>query len=218
MGLVSSSSGGVAYHSASAVAAQPLRPGDYTREVLGAQTAFMTRVAAVARAPKLPARGAARSATAVQSSGGRAVFAYSVALAMRSTWLLAVSADTPAQQLLTLPLVDGCALHCRFDDRTWYPLGRVIGGTVYPVSPPGWQQPHHVMQPHPSSLLVLCIVCGMQLTCQQMPAPRVASAAPVLRGRCTHPCSCAAVYALHRTAAHPSSGGSCWPVPPALHI
>lgn len=22
-----------------------------------------------------------------------------------------------------------------FDDRTWYPLGRVIGGTVYPVSP-----------------------------------------------------------------------------------
>jgi hypothetical protein len=22
----------------------------------------------------------------------------------------------------------------RFDDRTWYPLGRVIGGTVYPVS------------------------------------------------------------------------------------
>ena len=22
-----------------------------------------------------------------------------------------------------------------FDDRTWYPLGRVVGGTVYPVSP-----------------------------------------------------------------------------------
>ena len=22
-----------------------------------------------------------------------------------------------------------------FDDLTWYPLGRVIGGTVYPVSP-----------------------------------------------------------------------------------
>jgi asparagine N-glycosylation enzyme membrane subunit Stt3 len=21
-----------------------------------------------------------------------------------------------------------------FDDRTWYPLGRVVGGTVYPVS------------------------------------------------------------------------------------
>ena len=34
-----------------------------------------------------------------------------------------------------------------FDDRTWYPLGRVVGGTVYPVSPitstwcvPGTQQ------------------------------------------------------------------------------
>lgn len=25
------------------------------------------------------------------------------------------------------------ALPIRFDDRTWYPLGRVIGGTVYPV-------------------------------------------------------------------------------------
>lgn len=22
-----------------------------------------------------------------------------------------------------------------FDDKTWYPLGRVIGGTVYPVRP-----------------------------------------------------------------------------------
>jgi hypothetical protein len=27
-----------------------------------------------------------------------------------------------------------CCMHRRFDDRTWYPLGRVIGGTVYPVS------------------------------------------------------------------------------------
>ena len=33
-----------------------------------------------------------------------------------------------------------------FDDKTWYPLGRVIGGTVYPVSdlPPESQNQHRL--------------------------------------------------------------------------
>jgi hypothetical protein len=39
-------------------------------------------------------------------------------------------------------LLPPCRAACRFDDRTWYPLGRVIGGTVYPVSLPA--APHGI--------------------------------------------------------------------------
>lgn len=73
--------------------------------------------------------------------GGRPCWAASGSGAMvkgrlrRHEFALCSRAATPAASLLNpRSSRPHFAPALRFDDRTWYPLGRVIGGTVYPVS------------------------------------------------------------------------------------
>ena len=54
---------------------------------------------------------------------------------VRPAWMLHVSPAACPETLHSLPVQEGFYnLWNWFDDKTWYPLGRVIGGTVYPVS------------------------------------------------------------------------------------